>query len=187
MRINKDYIIKITIEIFSVVFAVLLALWLNERKEAKQHKKLALQAEENIRIELNENLEVLSKAVPRYDSYITRLDSAILTYEQNPQLTKKFNVGASLSVITTVAWETTKTSKAINYIDFDRVMGYSKIYEVHKMYKDELDEYIHDMADKEFNDKNKKVIWKLKRQRKHLSEVQNITKQLNKALQGLRL
>lgn len=65
------------IEVFSIIFGVLLALGVNEIRKSFNDKELINTALESITIEIQHNKDFLSKRLPYYNSMNTILDSLI--------------------------------------------------------------------------------------------------------------
>ena len=141
---NREYLIKILIEIFSVIFAVVLALFINEHRSRKENIQYAEIAIHNIRVECDSNRYNLELAVHRHDTLINILDSIITLYEQNKTGLQLSVNSLSVENISGAAWEATKNTNAINYIDFNLLMEISANYDEQKIYYKLVDGFFKD-------------------------------------------
>lgn len=184
LKFNKDFWIKIIIEAFSVVFAVLLALGVNKCNGERQNEELAKRAMENIQEELRNNNEILKTTIAQCERSIKECDSLILLYKKHPEKTEKPSFKMSFGVVTSVAWEAAKLTEAINFIDFENTIALSGIYEVHEIYKSRFMEYISENNYRD-NSENADIINRLGYKRMQLKDIQSVAKQLHTVLEDL--
>jgi hypothetical protein len=141
--INKEYVVKIFIEMFSVIFAVILALFINESQNDKYNKHLAETAFNNIKTECESNKTKLESMLKSHDSILYVFDSVITQLENTGKVTIVLSE-FTLEQLSDAAWEATKYTNAINYMDFKLIMDISSIYDLQKMYQKLVDDFYDD-------------------------------------------
>jgi len=130
---------RIIFEFISVSFAVLFALILNQWREDRNNNHLAEKALVNIRKEFLENKKTLFDLNQNHHVALAEIDS-LLTISKESYLT--YDKDISLTVINSSAWEMTKITKAIYYLDFEVVNNLSKIYKLQEYYESIVKQYI---------------------------------------------
>lgn len=142
LHLNKEFIVKIGIEIFSVVFAVLLALGLNEWRKNKSNHELVKDAYSNIKAEITRNHENLIPVLAEHDSLYNLLDSLVTRLKENDNDFDFAINELSFATLSNTAWETCKITNSIGYMDFKDVMEISDVYNVQKIYNALLDNFM---------------------------------------------
>lgn len=141
---NRISISKILLEIFSVSFAVLLALGVNEWRNIRANEKLANEALENIRKEILSNLdiaketltlnkEIVKKQKMAFLSIKKEIDSNISNSIEN-DVHSRFPFSFMFSPIKKTAWNSSNLTNAVIYLDFDLVQLLSETYENQELY-----------------------------------------------------
>lgn len=118
--VKREFYIKIAIEVYSVVLAVLLALGVDEWRENRKNEKLAKQAEYNIKKEIKVNIKRLEDISANYRKDIIIVDS-LLNVCQNSKGEISLPVN-SFTLISNTVWETVKSTKTINHIELNTVL-----------------------------------------------------------------
>ena len=114
------------IEIFSVVFAVLLALGVDSwNKKRKQYDQASL-AMSKMRKEIQHNLEELDKQRALIDTTIINFSRYIKTLN-GEEVKHDINLNYDLPNKTT-AWEATKLTQTIQFIKFETIDSVSNLY-----------------------------------------------------------
>lgn len=178
IRINKEYLIKICIEIFSVVFAVLLALWVNDWKQNQQNERRVKQAKLNLQEEITLNKDRIENSIPRYNNYLEAIDSIIIQFESNRSLNNPDFPDISFDIVTLAAWEAVKATDAINYMDFNHVLNYSSLYSVQEIYMKQVESYIYDKKLIKNTTNNKEALELLNYSKQILDQIKNTSEQL---------
>lgn len=177
-KINRDYLIRISIEMFSVVFAVFLALLIDEWRSNKANQQLAEKAYTNIITELSTNKESLTATLVVHDSLLRIMDSAIIRIEKNDtNLSVSIN-GFNFGLLSDAAWEATKNTNAINFMDFDNIMDISSAYDVQKIYSKQMDGFLNDQLLGLGNDTQKDRISQLYLLQSYITRLNSIGHQL---------
>ena len=130
---------RIIFEFISVSFAVLFALILNQWREDRNNGHLAEKALVNIREEFLENKETLSSYHQIHQTSIKEIDSLLTISEENISIRNK---DIKVTIISSSAWEMTKITKAVYYLDFEVVNNLSKIYKLQEYYESIIKQYI---------------------------------------------
>lgn len=130
---------KISLEIFSIVFAILFALAINEWNDNRNNQKLAKESLENIKTELQENLKIVSdlltKNVENYKNQqkaFINLKNDLSKKDSNldaEQLISKFPLNFEVNNGRKTAWQTAGLTQAIRYFKPDITQRLSGIYE----------------------------------------------------------
>lgn len=177
-RNRRDFYIKIIVEVFSVVFAVLLALGVDEWKDNKKKEDLAHQVEINIKDEIKLNIERLREMLAENELRIKKVDSLITTYQAQPKLKEIDLPGMTFTLISAAAWQSAKSTVAINYIKFDNVLFYSSFYDLFAIYRKKLDGFMYskDIRIEKWNSKD--AVMELRRMKKIYEEVSSTAKQI---------
>jgi hypothetical protein len=139
--INRDYLIRISIEMFSVVFAVILALLIDEWRSNKTNHRLAETAYTNIKTELTANQKALTSMLVSHDSLLAILDSILVKIEKKGSSAYFTLNGFRLELLSDAAWEATKNTSAINYMDFNDIMDISSVYDAQTIYRNLMDDF----------------------------------------------
>jgi hypothetical protein len=117
----------ILIEVFSIVFGVLLALALNQWREERAQAALTAAALENVSHELRSNLEFLEKLHARNRSAVDAATSGAGTAEEQ-------QIVPGLQLRDT-AWRTLITAGMANRVPYETLLVLSETYSVQDVYK----------------------------------------------------
>lgn len=176
---KRDFYVKIFIEILSVVFAVLLALGVDEWRDNRKNESRALKAEYNIKDEIELNIERLNNVIVENKSRIVQIDSLIKVYQDQPKLKDIDLPNMIFSLISTAAWQSVKTTETINHIKFDKVLFYSTFYDLFDIYKKKLDGFLYQNDFKLDNWNSEQAISELKRMKMIYEEVSSTAEQID--------
>ncbi|MFQ6606668.1 MAG: hypothetical protein ACE5DP_03315 [Fidelibacterota bacterium] len=132
---NKLYISKILLEVFSVTFAVLLALGVNEWRNIRANEKLANEALENIRKELSSNLDVVKEMLLLNKEIVKRQKEAFARIKEKPDSDiSEFPFAFMVQSVKKTAWNSSNLTSAVRYLDFNLVQHLSETYEGQELY-----------------------------------------------------
>ena len=141
----------IAVEVFSVVFAVLLALGLNSWREERKNIQLGKKAVASIVLEMKSNIAELDDAITNFN---IRLDSLKLQQERLKNGSdEESSFGYDHPVLNKTAWNTANITQAVQYMDTKLVMDISEIYIVQDMYTDLGFSYFKVLTDVDFCNK----------------------------------
>lgn len=139
---RKDQIQVIVIEFVSIVFAVLLALWVNTAAADHKSQVQLNIALENIKSEITKNKGILET---RYQYHKAMADSfrALLLDQESRRKKRRFlglpqmgfDRGFGFETLHNIAWETAKTSGAISEADYTLLLQLSSLYETQESLK----------------------------------------------------
>jgi hypothetical protein len=153
--LDRTTLKTLVIEVFSVVFAVLLALGLNNWWKEKSNERLGREALANIVMEMKNNMTDLDSAVVHLQ---IQLDSLILQEENYKNgIDSSLSFGYSQSLLSTTAWQTANITQAVLHIDPEIIMEIASLYEVQKVYADFGTQYFKQYSSLEFNKKENRL------------------------------
>ena len=138
---NKINIKKLVFEFLSVSFAVFIALIANQWRDSYNKGKSAQNSIQSIRVELTENKENIETILPNHIESLRQIDSLI---QLMPNDSIDIDVVDTLKIklVGSSAWEMSKLTKAVYYIDFDEVNILAKVYTFQGYYESIVKNYI---------------------------------------------
>lgn len=119
---------KIAIEILSVIFAVTLALLLNEWRNNFNQERLLQKAQQNLQEEMNHNREELQTKAELHQAQLKQL---IALQDSVGQLTLPFfeyEIGVGILNIKKAAWESIILTDVVNQLEFSELSSFSELY-----------------------------------------------------------
>jgi hypothetical protein len=123
---------EILLEAGSVVFAILLAFAVDQWREERGHREMAARARATIISELRANRNELSGTFERNTAVIGHMQ------EQMAQLRKKKTASVDttmhLAQLSAAAFQAAQSTQAIQFVDFDWLVGVGRVYELQKTY-----------------------------------------------------
>lgn len=127
-------------EALGVVFAVLVALAVDEAWEEREDAQLGEQATEMIAREIRENRsELVEKAsAERLQEMVASLDSAVAKLRRGVE-PEDLDVNYDLALLSTAAWQTAQVSQATQHMPLDRVARLARLYEFQRLYRTRQD------------------------------------------------
>lgn len=146
----KERLPEILLEIFSVILAVLVALGVNQWQEDKENAELAQLARSKIEAEVQSNLDELEEAGTKIQSLLAQLRGTIQKIEAGGE--GQIGLLFPVAVLSSSAWDTSKSTQALNYMDFEWVMRVGRVYDlqsIHHQSQTEVLSYISAMDEKE--------------------------------------
>ncbi|MBD3223821.1 MAG: hypothetical protein GF313_03780 [Caldithrix sp.] len=123
------------LEVFSVVFAVLLALVANDWRESRSTEELTQRSIASIKQELETNLILVQNAHEHHGKILDFIRKRLPT-KGEPSKATADSILAELykegiikpAAVVAIAWSTAQISGGIQGIDFDVVLSFSKVY-----------------------------------------------------------
>lgn len=138
----KGRIGNLALEAVMVVFAVLVALAVEERRDERQLREFAARATGAVVTEMRSNLEELRRTGPSLDAVAATLTRVVEARDIG--LLDRFEV--ELPEISTAAWRAAEVSQAAPYLDYEWMIRVSRAYEVHAIYQRLGDQVIDGVA-----------------------------------------
>jgi hypothetical protein len=117
------------LEAFSVVFAVLVALGVDQWREDRENAQLADQAIQSIVTEIRSNQEEFAAANEANRAVIARLQEAA----SDPEL-RELGVQFEYSLLSEAAWQTAQMTRAAHFIEYETVQRVARLYDLQALF-----------------------------------------------------
>lgn len=128
----KNKLPELFLEAASVVFAVLLALAVDEWRETRSQRALAARARASILEEIRSNEAELRNGRAKNRALLQQTEEALRRVQQEPETSVAFNF--QIALLSSSSWHTAQMTQAANFLDFDWVRRVSKVYELQELY-----------------------------------------------------
>ncbi|MCW8875502.1 MAG: hypothetical protein OQJ89_02045 [Kangiellaceae bacterium] len=134
---------NLVLEIFSVIFAILLALWVNEYQQEKENLAKAQKHLARIQEEVKQNLKILEHHNPLNKEKLNDLQNltARLSGKKLPNGADRLTVGYSFAPLANTEWEIAKLNGTIAHIDAEQITLLSQIYLAQHLYQEHWIEF----------------------------------------------
>jgi hypothetical protein len=142
---------ELALEAGMVVFAVIVALGVDQWRESRQNAGLADRALAGIAAEIDSNRKELAKNGEANRALLAQIREAV----RDSVLPEDFNVNFEYSLISASAWETAQVTQATQFIPLDRVQTLAKLYGLQALFQASQDKVmdfilsVGDLADRE--------------------------------------
>lgn len=138
---RSSSVLKLAAEVVSVVFAVLVALGIDQWWESRENADLARVSLEAITREIRENRNQLVDYgdMPPVDEMMAGLDSVIADFSRGDD-PRNASVNYDLALLSSAAWETAQLNRATQYMPLDQVVSLARLYEFQRYYERAQDE-----------------------------------------------
>jgi len=130
-KLLKEYIPQVLL----IVFSVVLGLFLSERINKQQEKKMAKQLVSHLKTEVNQWRETMLDWMPYHKDLKNKVDSLrmndqfIQSFEKNADVFRNLSTqGIFNGTVTSAAWETALLNPAISEISYAQLRDFSKVY-----------------------------------------------------------
>lgn len=133
---------ELALEALMVVFAVLVALAVEEWRDERQMHEFADRARMGVVTELRANLDEFEETGPGLLATDAMLRE--VTQEEDFSLLANFNLG--LPDFSSAAWRASQASPAASYFDFDWVIEVPRAYETYEVYSRMADQVIDEVS-----------------------------------------
>ncbi|MEJ2203493.1 MAG: hypothetical protein P8170_05245 [Gemmatimonadota bacterium] len=120
---------QLLLEVASVVFAVLVALAVDEWRQDRENGQLAQRALAGIATEIRGNLGELDDARDANRAMLVVLDSALTS--ETPQ---GFGVHFEYALLSSAAWQTSQVTQAIHFVDYGLVQRIARVYDLQTLF-----------------------------------------------------
>jgi len=123
---------ELLLEAASVVFAVLLALAVDEWHETRSQTALAERARAGILEEIRINQTELRNIRDNNRALLKRIEDTRSRLEQKQNAALQFHF--EIALLSSAAWNTAQMTQAANYLDFEWLRRVSNVYELQDLY-----------------------------------------------------
>lgn len=142
---RRHRLAKAMLEAVLIVFAVLVALAVDEYWEQREERQLAETAVERITSELLENRAELLAGRGSNGGLESDLATAVAEASSGEPLTIS-SVNYEVALVGSSAWETAMATRAIHFMDFDLAAGISRAYRVQELFSDRQLQVVDDVS-----------------------------------------
>ncbi|WP_196140379.1 hypothetical protein [Aliikangiella sp. G2MR2-5] len=155
MKLSKK-LPDILLESFFIVIALLGALALDEWREDKEKMELADSAKHAIIEEIKDNKKQLDSKLPVHQDMLKLLNEKLEYFKKTGNTDANFDFSFSMAIITSAAWDTARMTQSAQFMTFDEVRNFSKVYKFQELYVEhqqkliEMIMQIGDLEDDEF-------------------------------------
>lgn len=116
-------------EAISVVFAVLVALGVDEWWEQRENEELGRRGMDAVAAEIRGNLEELRNGVPEVDTMLARLDSAMARFDSGRE-NVDLSINYPVALLSDAAWETAQVTRAVHFVPLEGVIRVARVYDL---------------------------------------------------------
>ena len=128
----KEKLPELLLEAASVVFAVLLALAVDEWRETRSRNALADRARTGILEEIRSNETELRNTRDNNRALLKQIEEAQSQLAQKRDTALQFHF--EIALLSSAAWNTAQMTQAANYLDFDWLRRVSNVHELQGLY-----------------------------------------------------
>jgi hypothetical protein len=123
------HLVTIAAQVVSVVFAVLVALAVDEWWEERENMELGRRGVAAIAAEVRGNITQLEEDTAKINHVLARTDSA-LRLIQRGATDVDLNIDYPLALLSSAAWQTAQTTRAVHFVDIEQVIRIARVYDV---------------------------------------------------------
>lgn len=167
---------NLLIESFSVIFAVLLALFVNEWREDISDKRAAADALDKIVIEIKENKSNLENSIDVHKKTISDLKQLVKIAGGN--VPDSIFQGYNFELMKKISWEAAVLTDVIHNLDFKLVSKLSGIYAEQDFYSSLINKMMDRIVFESKYSNNDELVSTLKNHQKYFSVLLEIEQQL---------
>lgn len=128
----REKLPELLLEAVSVVFAVLLALAVDEWRETRSRNALAERARAGILEEIRSNETELRNTRDNNRALLKQIEEAQSQLAQKRNTALQFHF--EIALLSSAAWNTAQMTQAANYLDFDWLRRVSNVHELQGLY-----------------------------------------------------
>lgn len=128
----REKLPELILEAASVVFAVLLALAVDEWRETRSREALAARARASILEEIRGNQTELRNTRDNNRALLQKIEEALSQLTQKREASLQFHF--EIALLSSSAWNTAQMTQAANFLDFDWLRSVSNVYELQGLY-----------------------------------------------------
>ncbi len=130
---------RIVIEVISVMFAVLVALGVDQWWEDRENFELAVKMQAGIESEIQKNLTEIKRT---HDNYSSTYDTLQLYLGEAEISLEDFSIGFELAILTSATWNTAQMLRAIHYMDYEWIINVATQYELQSIYLESQKQFL---------------------------------------------
>lgn len=120
---------ELLLEAVSVVFAVLVALGVDEWRQDRENLRLAQRALSGIEAEIRGNLGELDGAREANQAMLEQLEAVLGS--EGPQ---SFGIQFEYALLSSAAWQTSQVTQAIHFVDYGLVQRVARVYDLQTLF-----------------------------------------------------
>lgn len=136
MTILRSKIPELILEAGMVVFAVIVALGVDEWRESRSNAELARRAMAGVVAEIESNRDELASARERNQALLSSVREAA----EDSVLPENFNVNYEYSLISSSAWETAQVTRSTQYMPLEQVQHLARLYGLQELFQRSQDQ-----------------------------------------------
>lgn len=125
---------SLLLEFVSVIFAVLVALGVNEYWKDRSNQQLADKSIKNILIEIKSNQTLLARHHKYHKSMLEKTDSLLSKNSKN-----EYDLSLKSGILLNTAWKSANIANSILYFDYETITKLTVIYNLQELYAKEID------------------------------------------------
>lgn len=129
MSVIRRKLPEMLLEAVSVVFAVLIALGVDEWREDRSNAQLADRAIQSLVTEIRSNRDEFQGAREANQNVSARLREAIADTDA-----QGFGVEFEYSLLSDAAWQTAQMTRAAHFMDYDTVQRIARLYDLQTLF-----------------------------------------------------
>jgi hypothetical protein len=141
------------IQLLVVIVSIVLALAVDEWRDAKAQQRLVEQAQISVLGELKENRKELSESVLKNDSIF-----AILILHFKSKTARKEGISFSYAQLSSAAWQTAQGIKSLYRLSFPYLIKIAKVYEFQSLYNVNQSKLVGNIGDSWIGGKDKDLL-----------------------------
>jgi putative cell wall-binding protein len=127
----REKLPELLLEAASVVFAVLLALGVDEWRENRSRQALAMRAMDSIVRELQANRRELANIQQVNKPELDRINEQVKALEK--AVVREIGVSLQLAQLSSAAWQTTQSTEALQLLEFEWLVDVAGTYELQRL------------------------------------------------------
>jgi len=125
----RDKLPELSLEVVSIVLAVLAALAVDEWRQARANAGLADTARASVLEEIRSNYGELADTREENQGLLDRINAALATEGRIVDLNLRFEI----ALLSTAAWETAQITAASRHMEFEWVAEVARVYRVQQL------------------------------------------------------
>jgi hypothetical protein len=136
MNTFRSKIPELALEAAMVVFAVVVALAVEEWREDRDNKELARRALAGIMAEVESNKDEILRSQEANDSVLALVREAA----RDTVLPEELSINYEYSLLSSSAWETAQITRATQFLPLGQVQSLARVYGLQSLFKESQDE-----------------------------------------------
>ena len=133
LRTARGGFARVLLVVLGVVFAVLIALGVDEAWESRENREMGWEADSRILDEIVANREEVLNSAEQNSALLESVQGHLGGDPDSVSL----DVEYSLSLLSSAAWDAAGLTGAIRFMEFDRVSRFSRLYDLQELYQEQ--------------------------------------------------